>query len=601
MPIVTISIKQLNSLLKQEYPMDMMIDSLEQLGCDVEDTVEINLYGCPSCGALNDQLVDEEPVRRCSFCGLEKEEDFEKIASDTVVRIDLLANRPDLFNVSGLSRALKGYLGIEEGMPEFACRDGEFVLNVEPSVHDIRPYIVCAEVDMPPLDHTTLRELMKLQENLHWGVGRDRKLASIGIYDRDTLTAPITYKAIDPMNFKFHPLAFPGLAMTPAEILKDHPKGTAYAHLLEPFDRYPVLIDAKGQTLSMPPIINSEETRLRIGSSHLFIDVTGTGEQAVFDALNILVSALTELGGTIRTVKINFPDYALTTPDLSPGKIDVGFEDARRWIGVDFTREEFVHCIRKMRLNVLALNSNQDQENPDKYRVEFPTYRSDIRHEVDVFEDIVIGYHLGRIPMKLVPTNTVGLERPEEKNANMVRSAMTGLGFFEVMTLNLNSEENHFSRLRMEPDETFVSVENPKTMFQKVLRSHLISGIMETLEKNRKKPVPQKMFEIGTVTVLNPETEVGINEYRSLAFGIAGPTAGYAEGRAVLDSILRELGRKGVYQAASHPAFIDGRFARIDIDNGLQAMLGEIHPEVLMNFNVDYPVVYCELKLSKVY
>jgi phenylalanyl-tRNA synthetase beta chain len=598
MPIVSYSIKQLNKLLAKEYPMPVIVESLKQLGCDVEDTADITLYRCPVCDALNDKLTREEPVKRCVFCGHEQEQGFEKFASDAVVRLDLLADRPDLFDVVGLSRALKGYLDLEQGLPMFQCGEGNIEVKVDPSVLAVRPYIVCAAAEIPPLDYTTLRELMKLQENLHWGVGRDRKLASIGVYNLDMLTPPIIYKSVEPEGFKFHPLAFPDIEMTPAQILKEHPKGTAYAHLLQDFDRYPLLIDSKGLTLSMPPIINSEETRCRLGTSHLFIDVTGTAGQAPIDSLNILVCGLNELGGKIKSVKILYPDRSVSTPDLTPRQIEVSFEDCRHWLGVDLSRDEFVKSIEKMRLNVRQKDKGKA---PDKYMVEYAAFRSDIRHEVDIFEDVLVGYGVDRVAMKLVPTMTVGLERPEEKIANMVRSTMTGLGFTEIMSLNLQSEESHFSKFAMETDDSYVCVENPKTVNQKVLRGHLMTGIMETFEKNRKKSVPQRIFEIGPVTFLNPGNETGIDEYRHLVFGIIGPAAGYAEARAVLDALFRELGLKGQYRPLEHPSFIEGRCARVTIDDDRWARVGEIHPQVLDNFNLTYPIALCELRLAKVF
>ncbi len=597
MPIVSYSVKQLNQLIAKEFPMEVILESLKQLGCDVEDAVDITLYQCPACDALNDKLAHEEPAKRCLFCGHEQEEGFAEFASDAVVRIDLLADRPDLFDVVGLSRALRGYLELEEGMPVFECRAGDIQVKVEPSVLEIRPYIVCAAVEIPPLDYPTLRELMKLQENLHWGVGRDRKLASIGIYNLDTIIPPITYKSVEPTKFKFHPLAVPDVEMTPEEILKDHPKGVAYAHLLENLPRYPLLIDSKGLTLSMPPIINSDETKCRIGTSRLFIDVTGTAGQAPLDSLNILVCALTQLGGKIQSVKINYPDHSLTTPDLTSRRIQVSFSGARRWLGVDFSREEFLKSIRKMRLNV----EPKDKKDKDKYLVEYPVYRSDIRHEVDIFEDVLVGYGVERVEMKLVPNMTVGQERPEERMANTVRSIMTGLGLTEIISLDLYSEDSHFTKLRMEPGESYVRVDNPKTINQRVLRSHLVTGLLETFEKNKKKTVPQRIFEIGPVTFLNPQTETGVNEYRHLAFGIIGPGAGYAEGRAVLDAVLRELGLKGEYRPLEHPTFIEGRCAEVIVGNDLWARLGEIHPQVLNNFGLAYPIVYCELRLVKVF
>jgi phenylalanyl-tRNA synthetase beta chain len=369
MPVVNINVKLLNNLLREEYPMNDLIEALEQLGCDVEDTEDIILYRCPACDALNDKLAREDAPKLCAFCGCEQEEGLEKFASDAAIRIDLLADRPDLFNAAGLTRALRGYLGLQAGMPEFAVRAGNIEVRVDSSVLDIRPFILCAAAELPPLDHSTLRELMKLQENLHWGIGRDRKLASIGIYNLDTVTPPIIFKGIAPEGFAFHPLTVPDKKMTPAQILREHPKGMAYAHLLQELPRCPLLIDSKGQTLSMPPIINSDETKLCIGSSRLFIDVTGISEQAVSDALNILVCDLTELGAKVETVKIEYPNRAVTGPDLSPRTIDVDFESARRWLGIDLDRDEFTHSIRKMRLNA---QPKDKAKNSSTYKIELP-------------------------------------------------------------------------------------------------------------------------------------------------------------------------------------------------------------------------------------
>jgi len=196
MPVVAVSVKRLNELLNKQYKMNILVDALEQLGCDVEDTAELGLFQCPACQTPNDRLEHEEPPKRCDFCGFESEEPFEKYATDKVIRIDLLADRPDLFDTGGLSRALKGYLELEQGLAEFTVKKGKVEVNVDPVLlqkETFRPYIACAVITMPPLDQASLREIMRLQENLHWGIGRDRKLSSIGVYDMGTLTPPIKY------------------------------------------------------------------------------------------------------------------------------------------------------------------------------------------------------------------------------------------------------------------------------------------------------------------------------------------------------------------------------------------------------------------------
>ena len=146
---------------------------------------------------------------------------------------------------SGVSYMLENRLVTKRVFPDLCDSNGPLPLGDYPSQLD-----------------EVLAAVMKLQENLHWGVGRDRKLASIGVYDLDSVRGPIRYRTLHPDDEPFEPLGMPGSQMSGRKILEEHPKGTAYAHLLSDHQRYPVLVDADGQVLSMPPIINSEDTRV---------------------------------------------------------------------------------------------------------------------------------------------------------------------------------------------------------------------------------------------------------------------------------------------------------------------------------------------------
>lgn len=595
MPVIAISVKRLNKLLKKNFKRDILVDSLEQLGCDVEDTVELTLFLCPACQTPNEKLEKEEPSRRCEFCGYESEESFKIIGTDRAIRLDLLADRPDLFDSGGLSRALNGYLGLKEGLSEFKVIEGLIKIKVDPLLNNrdsYRPFIVCAVVRIPALDSNTLREIMKLQESLHWGIGRDRKLASIGIYDMSHLTPPFKYTVVDPDHFKFSPLGMPNKELTPREIVTDHPKGKAYAELLKNHKKYPILVDSKGDVLSMPPIINSDKTKCKIGTTDLFIDITGISMDAVVNSLTTLCSALIELGGEVETVQIQYRDKTVITPDLSPKTINIKYEEAKRWLGLDFTRDEFMGYLRKMRLNVIPKG--------DGYMVSYPAFRTDIKHQVDLFEDLAIGYGYKNIKPKIIPSFTIPKARPEEIVSNIVREIMVGLGFLEIMSLHLQSENRHFTNFLKEPDLNHVIVKNPKTIEQKILRTHLKTGIMETFKKNKRMVVPQKIFEIGNILILDKEAETGVAEYRHLAFGIIGPKTGYAKVRMILDAVLRELTINGEYQIDQDSSFIAGRFARVNKGGEWIAELGEVHPQVINNFSLQYPVSYCELRLAKV-
>jgi phenylalanyl-tRNA synthetase beta chain len=612
MPIVNIDLAWLNRLLGKPYDTEVLRESLEQIGCDVEDVVDIERSRCPNCGSLVEHPLGQDEVKVCTICSFESETPFKRAGSQQVVRLDLLAARPDLFDVGGLARALRGTLGIETGLPKYATKPSGITVKVDKSVTDAssyRPFIACAVMMLPPVDETSLVAIMKLQENLHWGVGRDRKLSSIGVYDMSAITGDITYRTIDPDKEPFVPLGMPGKKMSGRQILESHPKGVAYAELLADHQRYPALIDSKGQFLSMPPIINSEETKVKQGTTRVFIDITGISQAAVTKSLDTLVSSLAEIGGTIETVEIVDADgKKRTTPDLTPRSKEISVAEAKRWLGLPLDDKSLAEALRKMRFDAEAAriedrgSSKSDSLAPrSSLLVTYPPYRTDIRHMVDLFEDVAIGYGYANIEPRLVRSMTVGTPRPEEVLSDRVRQVLIGLGFSEIMSLPLTTEEHQFERLRWETPKHYPEVANPKLKAYNVVRTHIMSGLFEALRENRRRPMPQRIFEIDNVVKLNDSAETGAAEERRLAFVEAGRESGYATARSVMDALLRELGWTGEYMAIKDPTFVEGRVAAFKMGEKPIAVLGEVHPEVLANFGLSHPVALGEIILQRVF
>jgi phenylalanyl-tRNA synthetase beta chain len=144
---------------------------------------------------------------------------------------------------------------------------------------------------------------MNLQEKLHVTHGRNRKKVAIGVHDFDKIKSPFTYKTAKFNEIKFIPLDS-AKEMNLKEILQKHPKGTAYAHIFEGVSDYPVILDKNNNVVSFPPIINGELTRVSKNTKNLFIEITGTDELAVNQALNIVVSAVADRGGEVYCVDI---------------------------------------------------------------------------------------------------------------------------------------------------------------------------------------------------------------------------------------------------------------------------------------------------------
>ncbi len=602
MPIISVDAARLDGLLAKDYTAEVLGDTLDRIGCDVEEVIELARYRCPNCAALVEGSLGSDTVKVCGVCGHAQDEGFEKVDTVTAIRIDLLAARPDLFDIGGLARALKGYLGEVRGLPEYPVGAPTLRVKVDAGVEDEAsrwPHIRCAVVEMPPLDDALLATIMKMQENLHWGVGRDRKLASIGVYDMATLEGDITFRTLHPDDEPFEPLGMPGQTMSGRQILEEHPKGVAYAGILADHARYPVLIDAAGTVLSMPPIINSEPTKVKVGSTRLFVDVTGPSDAAVEASLAMMVTSMAELGGTITACTIVRPDGAeIVTPDLTPGRAEVELGKAKQWLGLPLDADSLTDCFERMRLDVRPLDAERT-----RFEVVYPAFRGDIRHPVDLLEDLAIGFGYENIEPALVPTMTVGKARPEEEVSGAARMVMFGLGFTEIMSLPMTTEADHFTKLRLPVPDDYVRVANPKLKALTVVRSHLMGGVMNALHHNRRRPMPVRLFELDNCVRLadegDPTAQFGVAEERRLCFAEVGPEAGFAAVRSVLDALCFELGHEGVYAAVAHPSFVEGRVARFTA-GPLEGYIGEVHPEALDAFGIDYPVGLVEIRVAPI-
>ncbi|MEO0020458.1 MAG: phenylalanine--tRNA ligase subunit beta [candidate division WOR-3 bacterium] len=555
MPVVSIPVDLLSRLIEKQLSSEELLRVLSELGCDVEGVD-------PTTNSL---------------------------------KINLLPARPDMFDICGLARCLKGYLGISTGLPQYQFKDSGVRVVVKPGLEKVRPFICAAIVRAIKLDEELIKVMMDLQENLHWGLGRDRRRASIGIYDLNTVEPDFVYQPVASEGIKFIPLG-EDRPFTPAEILKFHPKGQAYQHLLQGFPVYPLLTDRNGFVLSLPPIINSEKTKVTSTTTDLFIDVTGPDEWATNKTLCVICATFADLGGEVQTVKIEYPDgKTIITPDMQPEQITISFAEAEKVIGINLTQEAMIQLLQRMRYDAQPANNNQ-------ILVTVPAYRCDVIHPYDVIEDIAIGYGYHRLQPQLLGTATPSNPLKIEELCQLCRRVMTGLGFIETLSLNLSSPEAQFDHLGIKDDGKTILLENPVSVEQRILRRHLLFGILETLKLNSTQTLPQKIFEIGDVFTIKPDNETGADEKRHLAIGMADSKVGFAELKSVIEALAREMDIEIVFTPFDQAPFLAGRCARLTKpDKTPVGICGEVHPEVLERFNLTVPVALAEIDIQTLF
>lgn len=543
MPVVTFDRDDLDTLLGQKVDLETLLDRVPQLGADVHS-------------------YDEET---------------------NSLSIEFFPDRPDLYCVEGAATALRSFLGFEKGLKKYPVIDSGITLKIEDSVKNVRPYIVAGVVCGVSLNDSAIKSLMELQEKLHITMGRKRAKVAIGIHDLDKISAPFTYKAVNPDSISFIPLAKTE-CMTMREILVKHEKGKAYAQLMEGKQLFPVILDTKNNVISFPPIINGALTTVTENTKNIFIDVTGTDLNAINGALNIVATALAERGGTIQSVSVE-SSSKLTTPDLTPRIKDIRVSDVNSLLGCNLNADQICQTLDKMGYDSQILSD-------DAVRVNISATRLDILHEVDVIEDVAKGYGYENFGNRLPSSQTFGSELNETKASNIVRQLLVGYGYLETTTLTLTSEEAQFEKMRL-PESEVVSVLNPISEDHTCLRVSLIPSQMALLRKNKHRDLPQKLFEVGDVVI-------DAVRHKRLAVVNISVKSSFTEIKSLAESILRDLSVTYEVQSSSSEMFIPGRGAEIVSSGKTIGIFGEIHPEVITNFELRYPVIALELDVEAI-
>ena len=494
--------------------------------------------------------------------------------------VEFFPDRPDLFSPEGVARAMRGYLGIETGLPSYPVKPSGISFTVDPKLADIRPVLGAAVIREVTFDDESIQSIMSLQEALHWAVGRGRSKVAIGIHDLDTVTPPFHYNA-SPRNRKFIPLDYTE-EMTMDEILEKHPKGRDYAKIVKDFSFFPLIVDSHDHVLSFPPIINGERTRVTIDTRNILLDTTGTDKRAVSVAVNIICTAMAEAGAKIESVEIS----GVQTPTLAPAERIVSVQECSRLLGIDLNATAMASLLQKMRFGAEPMGA-------DKVKVQVPCYRADIMHDWDLFEDVAIAYGYDRIQDLPPETFTVGKPHPVQVNAALAREAFCGLGYLEVMPFTLTNEDTLYNKMQRKEKKGALHVMHPISIENTVVRTELLPLLLEFLALNRHRELPQRLFTVGDVvnSCLTYQQAAGVSTH---------PEADFSEAYASADAVLHELSVEYTVKESADPAFIEGRRADIIVAGKMVGVFGEIHPAVLNAFELEHSVAAIEFDLRAV-
>ncbi|HDD26557.1 MAG TPA: phenylalanine--tRNA ligase subunit beta [Acidilobales archaeon] len=505
-----------------------------------------------------------------------------EIENDYLV-VEVGPDRLDMMSSIKLAKAIRWFLGIEKPSPNYVTESSDVVVEVKevPS----RPYIVAAVVEGVVIDEDLLEELIQLQEKLHITYGRGRRKVAIGLHDLSKLPCrKIRYEEVN-LSTKMIPL-FVGKEMTVKEVLEVTEQGQKYGKISLRGNKHPAVI-ACNDIIALPPVINSEITRLEVGSKGLFIDVTGTDWKAINDVLNILTTTLADEGGKVRAVRLTGVINA-KVPNLKCQEISLSPNYVNEVLGTSLTINDVAKALMRLGHGVEIGSTD--------LIVKIPPYRLDILHPIDLVEDVAVGIGYDELGIE-----ELSIGKPTElsrrgKLIKNLRELLVGHGFIEVHTFTLTDEE--VLKLLGYERDSYVKLKNPVSMELNALKNTHLATLLLVLRKSQHAALPVKIFEIGNV-VVKKEGPTGWGNELRLGMALMDSEVSFEELQAPLFSVMRLLGFEIKTKPSKHPALIDGRCAKVIINGKNAGYIGEVKPEVLTKLGIEYPVVVSEVSIDK--
>ncbi|MGE3961354.1 MAG: phenylalanine--tRNA ligase subunit beta [Dehalococcoidia bacterium] len=363
-----------------------------------------------------------------------------------------------------------------------------------------------------------------------------------------------------------------------------------------------------------PVSIRRTSTRLALRSEASSRFERGLSPELAMEAARRATRLFVELaGGTARAGEVD--TYPI--PEERP-EVAIARQRLDTLIGVHVPTSEVVGILETLGFEVLE----SDREQPDgSFRVRAPWWRTDIGIADDLAEEVVRLAGYDRLPAAGISGAIPDWEpSPLMALRDRVVDALVDAGLQETITYSLTTDE---VLLRVMPREDLevirpLRLRNTLSSDREVMRPTLRHAVLETVERSIRAGAPQiAVFEAGRVYLPYRGADQSAGDYvlpderEVVVAALSGaeldrwsrPTdraLDFFDAKGVLEALFAGLHVEVTYEAAEEYGFLRGRLARLAIGGEAIGMVGEVHPDVLDQFEIGQPVILFELDLRAI-
>ena len=534
---------------------------------------------------------------------------------DVVFELEITTNRPDCLSLIGVAREIRAETGNPLKLPTVDPQENGINLQDLTSVTIDAP-------DLCPRYAARVIQGVKMAESPAW---LQQRLESVGIGVINNIVDVTNFVLMEygqPLHaFDYHKLAENRIVVRRARdneqittldevareltsdmlVIADAEKPVALAGIMGGYDSEitETTCDVLLESAYFNPLsIRATAKALGISTEASYRFERGADPGAVLAALDRAAQLIAELtGGTIcdGIVDVYPGQQPLTEIQLRPERVNFV-------LGTTIETAEMVQILDRLGFDVDITGK--------VYQVVVPTFRSDVTREIDLIEEIARVYGYDNIPTTL-PKGDIPVPAPTPKTEarRRIKHFLLAAGMMEAVNYSF-CDPNCFDKIRLNADDPLrntLQLRNPLSPEMSVLRTTLTPGLLENAQHNRNHQIDTiALFEIGGVFVHDgkekePERVTGVlagqigegvysDPYRHPDFfDIKGLVEGMLEVCGVVDWTL---------QKTDALTFHPGRNAEVLLGNRRIGVFGEVHPEVLENYDLPYKAYLFEFDLE---
>ena len=523
--------------------------------------------------------------------------------NDVIFDLKVLPNRPDCQSVVALAHELAvGFKRdfIEQKLAVFSTKKQSLPLNVEIETSNCPVYLGCVikNVNVAPSPELVQKRLRRIGLNpknnwvdltnyVLWEVGQP-----LHAFDYDKLKGKIVVRQANNgesmvgFDDKTYQLNEANVVITDGK----SPVGIAGVMGGKDFSITPqtrnVIIESA--------VFNRESIRKTSRSLGLRTDASARFERGVETIIaQIGMQRVLQLVNEFKLGEIE-PVVLAGEVNTQGRTIEFKFSKIKDVLGIDIPSEDVIDILKRLDIDC--------EEHDGLLLCKVPPIRADIERDVDIIEEIIRFYGFNKIELTHCECTTplIGGKNLEQQKIDIAVDALISAGANQVRTYTFRSP-NELDKLLLEDNSNlrnYIPVGNPLSFEYSIMRTQMLSSLLEVVHFNLNRQNKNlSLFEVGKVFYSDKNSPNLSREENVVAFITTNKDA-FFDSKAIVAMLAEKFGVTLSYKKANIPFMHPNICASIVWANKEIGLIGQVHPLVASNFDIDENCVYFELKID---